>query len=142
MKLLQRANFTFLAAILGLLFMATPALAQNCEYDEWDSNSDSYLDEDEFFDAYDEVGYYGEWDGDDDDTLSETEWEMGIDEHLGAYDSGMYSDWDINGDGMLSEDEFHEGLFDLIDNDNDGRIGEDDWDLFSNSNGIFCSNDD
>lgn len=142
MRLLGKINFSVLMAFLAIIFVASPAMAQDCEYDEWDSNRDTFLGEDEFLDAYDEVGYYDEWDEDDDDTLSETEWERGVDEHLGAFDSGAYSDWDVDGNGTLSEDELHQGLFDLIDNDNDGQIGEDDWDLFANSNGVFCSGDD
>ncbi|HEX6983059.1 MAG TPA: hypothetical protein VF181_09885 [Balneolaceae bacterium] len=139
MELLGRINFTFIVAMLGLFFIASPAAAQSCEFDEWDSNDDSFLDEDEFGTAFGEVGYYDDWDDDDDDTLSESEWEMGIDERLGAYDSGVYSDWDINGDGNLSESEFREGLFDLIDDNNDGQIGDDDWELFTDEDdGLFC----
>lgn len=138
MRLLGKISFTFLMALIGLTFIASPAAAQDCEFDNWDVNSDDYLDEDEFFDAYDEVGYYNEWDEDDDDSLSESEWEMAADEHLAAYDSGKFSDWDTDGNGNISESELQEGLFELIDQDNDGRIGGDDWSLFDDDNGIFC----
>lgn len=139
MRLLGKINFSVLMALLAMVFVAAPAVAQDCSFDEWDANNDSYLDEDEFFDAYDEVGYYDEWNEDDDDSLSEMEWERGIDEHLGAYDSGVYSDWDLNGDGNVGQEEFQEGLFDLIDDNNDGQIGDDDWELFTDEDdGIFC----
>ncbi|HEX6983060.1 MAG TPA: hypothetical protein VF181_09890 [Balneolaceae bacterium] len=138
MRLLGKINFTFVMAFLGLVFVASPAVAQDCEFDNWDVNNDDYLDEEEFYDAYDEVGYYDEWDSDDDDSLSETEWEMAADEHLGAYDSGKFSDWDTDGNGMISEPELQEGLFELIDQDSNGQIGGDDWSLFGSDNGIFC----
>lgn len=138
MRLLKKVSFTLFTAVLGLIFIASPATAQDCEFDNWDVNNDSYLDEDEFFDAYDEVGYYDTWDDDDNDSLSETEWEVAADEHLSAYDFGAFSDWDTNGDGTVSENEFQEGLFELIDQNSDGQIGEDDWSLFDDDNGIFC----
>lgn len=128
---------------MGALFILTSAIfiscaPQECQYDQWDSNEDTFLNTGEFGVAYNEVGYFNDWDDDDDDSLSELEWEQGIDEHLEAYDSGKLSDWDTNGDGMISERELQDGLFDLVDHDDDGAIGDDDWVLFSQTNGLFC----
>src|SRR5699024_7789843 len=138
MRLFDTTKLLFTAALIALVSIALPAAAQNCEYEEWDSNNDTYLDSEEINTAFYDVDYYDEWDDDDNDTLSETEWEMGVDEHLGAYDSGQYTNWDTNGDDKISENEFHEGLFNLIDDDNDNRIGEDDWNVVSDGNQLYC----
>lgn len=138
MRRFKRVNIGVILALLTLTFAAAPVLAQNCEYDEWDVNDDEYLDEDEFLTAYDDVGYYGTWDEDDDDALTLSEWEAGVDEHLDAFEPGNLNDWDEDGDGEISEDELHDGLFQLLDDDNDGLLGEDDWELFTDESNIFC----
>lgn len=140
MKLLKKVNFTFLAALITLICIASPAAAQ-CGFSDWDGNSDSNLDEDEFDSALEEVGYYDDWDADGDSFLSEQEWNDGIDS-FGVYGTADYEDfseWDEDEDGRLSEDEFGAGIFDTVDRDDDDSIGEDDWDWFDEEeDGLFC----
>lgn len=95
-------------------------------FDTWDTDTDTYLSEDEFRTNYDQSGYYGSYDTDADTYLSEDEYNTG---YVGAgFDSAAnFSTYDTDGDGRISRDEFRTGLFNLMDADGDGRVSREEF---------------
>ena len=96
------------AGALAALLLATPALAD--WHEEWDSDGDGALSEEEFNTGLDGVGTYDEWDADDDGMLSEEE-----------FDAGVFGGYDDDDSGVIEEPELDDagddmgdgGLFDV-----------------------------
>jgi hypothetical protein len=94
---------------LALSLFAAPALAQEA-YEDWDSNSDAAIDENEFGTGFGDTGIYDEWDADDDGNLTEEEFNAGV---YGGYDdddSGVLEEPEL---GDVGDDLGDEGLFDI-----------------------------
>ncbi len=120
-------------------------------YNEWDSNNDQALDDEDFF-----VTVYDIWDTNEDEKLTKEEYIMGFDYHYGNYivedfavidanDDGVlaysefydalypskfYEDWNLDDDDMLSENELAENVFKRWDYDNSGSIDLDEFSDF------------
>lgn len=140
MQLLKHTNLVFIAVLFTFMCIAAPAAAQNeCGFSNWDGNGDSYVDDSEFGSALEEEGYYDAWDTNMNGTIDEEEWQTGADQYLTDYDYGTYTDWDADSDGTLTEEEFNDGLFGIIDEDDDSMIAEEEWDMFdTEEDGLFC----
>lgn len=95
-------------------------------YDTWDTNQDTYLDEDEYRTNYGQSGLYDTYDTDQDTYLSEDEYRTG---YVGAgFDTEEnFSEYDTDGDGRISREEFEAGLFSRMDADGDGRISREEF---------------
>ena len=118
------------------ILAAGPAAAQVIE--DWDSNGDGTLSQEEWNAGLSERGVFSEWDADGDGsltsgefaggifgrfdedgdgTLTSAEWDAGFDQWYGEQAVDLdYSEWDANGNGELTEEEFttafeEEGLF-------------------------------
>lgn len=118
-------------------------------YDDWDADGDGYLDENEWTDAN-----WRMWDTDGDEMVETTEWNAGFDrydfdeagvEGIDTWDldddslldrdefdvgtaADAWDDWDVDGDGLLASDEAADAVYDVFDEDDDGTVGQDEWD--------------
>lgn len=113
--------------IICLSFIVTISCEQRNDYayEDWDTDNNALIDNDEFDARWNEISYYKAWDVDDDGILNEKEWAAGIEEKYENYDydkQGAYEDWDRNSDGQLDEEEFRDGSNSAWDTDNDGNI--------------------
>lgn len=139
MQLINQTKFLFTAALIALISIASPALAQDCGLDNWDEDDNGELTDDEFETALVEVDYFGAWDADADGTLTEDEWTTGTDKYLVDYDVGDFSEWDTDDNDLLSDEEFNEGVFNLADENDDNLIDGNDWNTFDvEGDGLFC----
>lgn len=77
--------------------------ASNNFYEEWDTNDDNVLDQNEY-----NAGFYDTWDVNDDNRLDETEWATASNDF--GLENQTWSDWDTTGDGILDENEFGTGF--------------------------------
>lgn len=96
------------AGALAALLLVTPALADFQE--EWDSDGDGALSEEEFNTGFSEGGAYDAWDADDDGMLTEDEFNFGV---FGGYDddeSGVIEEPEL---GDAGDDIGDGGLFDV-----------------------------
>lgn len=86
---------------------------------EWDENADRAFDEEEFERWWSEANPFEDWDADGNDRLSDSE-----------LDGVLYVDLetlDADGDDAITRAEMREGLFEILDVDDDGRIDRDEW---------------
>lgn len=93
-------------------------------FNQWDTDNDGYITEDEYVAGSVAWGEeytddFDAWDVDEDGQLDDAEFGTGMD------DTGLYDTWDVGGEGYLTEEEFGEGLFDTLDADDDGYLTED-----------------
>ncbi|NJO00854.1 MAG: hypothetical protein HC880_03405 [Bacteroidia bacterium] len=77
-------------------------------YEEWDLDDDGYISDSEYFNAY-----YSLWDKDQDGQLDEQEWDTGLedfagDEYVGVL-AGKFADWDTDQDNQIDVEEFNQG---------------------------------
>jgi len=119
------------AALLGAtLLAATPATAQLVQ--DWDTDNNGYLTEQEFVEGSMEMGLFNTmdrnddgriteremanglftaWDVNDNDVLSIGEWDDGFDSYFGEATVNMQvSNWDQDGDDNITRREFRQGL--------------------------------
>lgn len=101
------AKLTGAVALLAALAGA-PAFAQDAN--DWDSDGDGALSEDEFNTGWGEYGAYDSWDSDGDGMLSEDE-----------FNTGIYDSYDYDDSGVIEEPEYG----DLDDDMGDGGF----WDV-------------
>lgn len=79
-------------------------------YNEWDTNSDEVLSEEEFnsgteagtFGDASEYGEFSEWDADGNGEIGEEEFDESF------ADTGVYDDWDADNNDLIDENEFNE----------------------------------
>lgn len=90
-------------------------------FDAWDADRNAEIDDNEFYDAYDQSGYYDDWDADDSGIIEEDEFS-----DMSANDD-LFDEWDADDSGDLDENEAQEGLFDTWDADDDNVIDEDEY---------------
>lgn len=86
---------------------------------EWDENADRAFDENEFERWWSDANPFEEWDTDGNDRLNETE-----------LDGVLYVELetlDADGDDVVTRAEMREGLFEVLDVNDDGRIDRDEW---------------
>lgn len=96
-------------------------------FSDWDSDTDSYLNENEFETGWGEQDRWGNWDADDDSFLSEDEFNTAVGNER-WYNDSMYADWNANNDEYLDENEFRTGLFDTWDANDDQRLAQNEFD--------------
>lgn len=125
--------------LLSPVLLISLIIFSNCDpepdyaYTDWDTNADERIDEEEFYTAYDEIGYYNEWDLNDDDLIDDEEWGTGIGGYYPDYnyeEEGMFEDWDLNNDDFVDQDEFVSGAYTLWDVDGDGKIEKVEYDEY------------
>ena len=115
------------AASTAVALFAAPAFADMAD---WDANTDSMIDRDEFGTGFGEGGVFGDWDTDDDAMLTEDEWSLGWGDDYDEADYGAFSDWDANQDTFLDEDEFGSGVFGTYDTDDDDLWTDEEYTAF------------
>ena len=117
-------------------------------YDDWNRKNNDYLDDEDFY-----LTSYEVWDVDDDERLTEEEWLFGYDYHYGDFiveeyevididgdgfieyveyedvlnDTPFYTQWDVDASEYLSDTELAEGIFEIMDKDNDQVLDEDEY---------------
>lgn len=96
-------------------------------YKLFDANSDGALSENEYNTGIDTLydgdysGSYGDLDADGNGTVNQQEF-------VGGYDpASLYTTFDANGNAQIDETEFADGVFGLADANNDGILGEDEY---------------
>lgn len=97
-------------------------------FSDWDSDTDSYLNEGEFESGWGQQDGWGNWDADDDSFLSEDEFNTAFANER-WYNDSLYTGWNANNDEYLDENEFRTGLFDTWDADDDQRLAENEFDM-------------
>lgn len=101
-------------------------------YGAWDPNTDTQIDENEFFEMFGNGDYYSQWDADGDGMLAEEEWKEGFsDTYEDREYDGAFGDWDSNSDGYLDSDEYSAGTFNMWDEDGNGYIDNDEYDIWN-----------
>jgi len=107
---------------------ATEALGEAAEaageeieafFAEWDEDADRAFDEEEFERWWSEANPFDEWDEDENDRLNESE-----------LDGVLYVEietLDADGDEVVTRAEMREGLFEVLDENDDGRIDRVEW---------------
>ena len=133
---MKKKNLFLTACMAAALSFSTSCATGEYAYEDWNTDADGALNDDEFDTALTDTGYYDNWDNDGDNLLTEDEWGLGVNEYFGDYDSsdyGLFNDWDIDGDGMLSEDEFGEGTFGVVDDNDNDLIEENEYDMWYDS---------
>lgn len=100
MKHTIRKTAAISAVVVTLI--AGPALAQGMG--DWDSNSDSMLDQNEFSTGWADNNAFGTWDADSDGLLSQDE-----------FDAGVFGGYDQDDNGMIDEPEFGDAGDDMGD---------------------------
>ena len=105
---------------------------ENDLYSTFDVDGDDVIDQNEFG-----TGLYNTFDADDDGVLTESEYTTGVETFYGGDYSLAYSDFDTDGDGEVTEEEFveaydSEGLFDTFDTDGNDEIVDEEF-----SEGLF-----
>lgn len=102
----------------------------NAGYNNWDTNTDGIIDDNEFSERA-----YGNFDRNRDTFIDETEWDDGINNGFGQQFGDVdYDVLDANRDGMLDTDEWDVGMnnntwFDRYDSNEDGFIDNDEWNI-------------
>jgi hypothetical protein len=100
--------------------------ANTSYFTDWDTNNDSYLDENEY-----SGGVFSSWDANKDNRLDENEW------NTGARDYGItgqsWADWDLDTDGFLNDGEYRTastkaGWYRAWDSDGDNRLSQEEYD--------------
>ena len=121
----------FFSAFVALLIFGMSACSQGGEgkklYKAFNKDKNDFLDDQEFYNAIAEMGYFEAWNEDNDQSLSEEEWSAGVNEYLGGYKVSTvekFGEWDLNGDSQISAEEFREGLFEVADKDGNSQISE------------------
>ncbi|WP_026135543.1 EF-hand domain-containing protein [Nafulsella turpanensis] len=121
----------FFNAFLALLIFGMSSCSNGGEgqklFKAFNQDENDYLSDLEFYNAIAEMGYFEAWNEDNDQSLSEDEWSAGVNEYLGGYTVSTvekFGEWDLNGDNQISVEEFREGLFEVVDTDNNSQISE------------------
>jgi len=98
----------------------------------WDADQDDQLTENEWnegtsrwFNSDADTGVYGEWDADADGALTRDEFRTAF------ADRGGFAEWDASEDGLIDETEFGDGLFGILDDNDDGFLDENEWNTWS-----------
>ena len=81
------------SAAVGALVASAPAIA--ADYNEWNTDNEAGITEEEWGAGFDETGAFDEWDEDDDGFLDEDE-----------FTAGVFGGYDEDDDGILTEEEF------------------------------------
>lgn len=89
----RKLTLAFAGVLAGALFAVNPAFAQT--FQEWDTDTNQELSQDEWTQGFGETGIFDDWDANDDGMLEEDE-----------FHEGVYSAYDQNDDDILDEDEF------------------------------------
>ena len=139
--------------MMGILCASFLMFGCDAGYEEWDTDDDNFIDENEFETAFTETNYYEGWDEDDDDLLDENELYEGTFEALDT-DNDNYLDedewttmneyftdagydfdddldaWDDDDDDLVDVNEYTDnidetGVFDDWDADDDNFVDED-----------------
>ena len=121
----------FFSAFLALLVFGISSCSQGGEgkklFKAFNQDENDFLSDPEFYNAIAEMGYFEAWNEDNDQFLSEDEWSAGVNEYLGGYTVSTvekFGEWDLNGDNQISAEEFREGLFEVVDTDDNSQISE------------------
>ncbi|MDF9795688.1 Ca2+-binding EF-hand superfamily protein [Catalinimonas alkaloidigena] len=122
-------------------------------FQDWDSNQDELLDNNEFDNAFTNSPYFDNWNQDGDQYISENEfyqsyaamidenedgnisneeWDAAVNSYFSGYDfkvENLMEEWDQNSDGNLSKEEITSSLaesdyFDEWDSDGDEQLSE------------------
>lgn len=70
--------------------------------------------------------------------MSEDEWRAGVNNYLGGYKVSTvekFGEWDLNGDSQVSEEEFREGLFEVVDKDQNRQISQSEFTSWTKEGG-------
>lgn len=100
---------------------AVEAFGEDVEafFAEWDENADRAFDRAEFERWWNDANPFDGWDADGNDQLNAAE-----------IDGVLYVDLDTldrDADGYVTRTEMREGLFEALDDDDDGRIDREEW---------------
>ncbi len=143
-----------------LLFMASAGQDAGTSFDDWDTDGDDRIYENEFNehlydetygtdvtreDIYDEDQFYESafdwWDTYDDQRLDETEWDFGYEHSFGKYVDGDFDAYDADSDNYLSPEEYRDALGDT-DYFSSFDVNDDDYlDADEYSSGLFSTYD-
>lgn len=95
---------------------------------DWDADSDTMLDAEEFRTGFASTEWMNDWDGDDDGFVSEEEFaavSAGWGDAPGGVDTnGLFDLWDADEDGLLDDDELAEGVYTTWDADDNDMIDQ------------------
>ena len=118
---------TTAAAGLAFSLLAAPAIAQEA-WSDWNVNSDTGIDANEFNTGFDGAGIYDKWDANDDGNVSQDEWNAAIGDNSTAFNERFgetaWDDWDADDNDMLTNEEFQTGAFGAYDDNDDNYIDE------------------
>lgn len=138
---MKKRNLIF-NAFLALLIFGISSRSQGGEgeklFKAFNQDENDYLSDQEFHNALAEMGYFEAWNEDNDQSLSEDEWSAGVNEYLGGYQVSTvekFGEWDLNGDNKISVEEFREGLFEVVDTDDNSQISESEFTKFYKEGG-------
>lgn len=107
----------------------------------WDTNTDTYIDADEFGTSYRNNVSFTTWDADADGLLSEEEFDAGYGTSVMG-GGATFAEYDTDGDGFVSEDEIYAGALQAYDTDGDGRLSEAEFAAFESMMGGTGTMDD
>ena len=85
---------TLMTGTAVALMLSGAAYAADMKWNDWDTNADARLDQNEFNAGFDADGMFGGWDADADGMLSQEE-----------FNTGFFGSMDTTGDGFLDEPE-------------------------------------
>ncbi|MFA0963789.1 hypothetical protein AB9P05_18435 [Roseivirga sp. BDSF3-8] len=150
---------------IGQTMPQTPDQPDYAAYEDWDTDANESIDNDEFYNGITNSNRMSEWDSDADGSLTdaelyegsrnawdtnqdgmldENEWNTGMETYFAGYSEdayGAFNDWDTNQDGILDTGEYNQGIgntgyYDAWDADSDNMISDREF-----SQGLYRSYD-
>ncbi len=159
----EQLNMYFRTSLINIILpfifinsLSCTPQADEESFSDWDTNADTFLDEEEFSKAFlasdfvsdlelqEAEGFtYGDlydvyfhiWDFDNDDALGRQEWQSAVDTYFENYDEvlyGEFDDWDLDDSDQITKNEYMEavldtGLFETWDMNQDAMISEEEF---------------
>ncbi|GAB3833194.1 hypothetical protein [Pontibacter rugosus] len=138
-KELYGLPYWVLISLFGLSMSACNQGGEGKElYKAYNKDKNDFLDDKEFYNAVAEEKYFDRWNQNGDRSLSEDEWSAGVNDYLGGYKVSTvekFGEWDLNGDSQVSEEEFREGLFEVVDKDQNRQISQSEFTSWTKEGG-------
>ncbi len=125
------------ATVLATALLAAPNMAEAARDNtyQWASFEDVDVDKSGYLESGEYQSYaFGKADWDNDGYLEDSEWTSYTEVYYDTWDQEYetYTQYDTDGDGFIDRSEFNAvpvtGVYDAWDYDNDGMLGDNDWD--------------